>query len=319
MNKYIAYLFFCFSIITLTIIEQSFADLPGKVFSKYVHVNQTEKIELKDDIDLSELDLKNCKINRQLSELRNIVFDKSILSGSDLDETCFINCSFRKTNMSGVVAPSSLFRDCDFADATIIGSNFVLTKEQFCSTASYRNKSIQGTEFHLDISGINFSDYNLRNVGFYGSFVHGCNFSDSLISGASFSGKYEKRDHSKDYGYLLIDNFSCNQLFTTKDYKQGTILDVNFFAVDFSRCNFSKMNLTGCRFNPFIGIEEKIYCDFSNTDMTDAVISHCVFHETKNLTFEQIKSTWNYKVGRMEGIVLPKQIQDLLDAEKHER
>jgi O-phosphoseryl-tRNA(Cys) synthetase len=56
---------------------------------------------------------------------------------------------------------------------------------------------------------------------------------------------------------------------------------------------------------------------FKGANFTDAIISGCIFtNNVKNLTVEQIKSTWNYKVGRMDGIKLPPDIQKALDAEK---
>jgi len=36
----------------------------------------------------------------------------------------------------------------------------------------------------------------------------------------------------------------------------------------------------------------------------------------KNLTLAQIKSTWNYKHGRMEGVELPDELADALKAEE---
>jgi len=48
-----------------------------------------------------------------------------------------------------------------------------------------------------------------------------------------------------------------------------------------------------------------------------SVFSDCDFARTEdNLTLDQIKSTWNYKVGRMEGIVLPQELQEALDIER---
>ena len=54
-------------------------------------------------------------------------------------------------------------------------------------------------------------------------------------------------------------------------------------------------------------------------DITDSVITDCDFTDFKGLTLENVKSTWNYKHGRMEGIKLPEEIQKALDAEKEQR
>jgi uncharacterized protein YjbI with pentapeptide repeats len=294
-----------------------YADLPEKEFTRSIKVNQSTKFDLQDGLDLSGKDLRNCNINRRLEELRNIKFDGSDLTDADLDETYFINCSFRNTKMIRVEAPWSDFEGCDFSGAIIDESNFDLSKEQFCSTASYRNKNIQKARFYINLIGVSFKEFNLTGVDFVGSCVHGCDFSDTIISDISISGKYEYRDKNK--GYIIEDSFSCKQLLSTANYKQSVILNVKFSGMDFSHFDFSKMNLTGCHFYPHShpAIPRKIYyCDFNETKMTDAVISNCIFHDPQNLTLEQIKSTWNYKVGRMNGIKLPEHIQKVLDAEK---
>jgi uncharacterized protein YjbI with pentapeptide repeats len=295
-----------------------YADLPGKEFTKFVKVNESKKIDLQDGLDLSKRDLRNCNINRWLEELRNIKFDGSDLTGADLSETNFINCSFRNTKMIRVKAYWSDFEGCDFSGAIIDESILSLSKEQFCSTASYRNKKIQKASFYMDLKGVSFKEFNLTGVYLVGSWVRGCDFSDAIIFDIRISGKLESRAKGKDEGYIFEDNFSCKQLLSTANYKQGIILNVGFLGMDFSHFDFSKMNLTGCRFYPYAPPEmrQKIHCDFNETNMTDAVISNCIFHDPQNLTLEQIKSTWNYKVGKMNGIKLPEHIQKALDAEK---
>ena len=60
--------------------------------------------------------------------------------------------------------------------------------------------------------------------------------------------------------------------------------------------------------------------DLTGADFRDAVISNVDFGSRdfacKGLTLEQIKSTWNYKNGRMTEIVLPEEIADALQKEK---
>jgi uncharacterized protein YjbI with pentapeptide repeats len=102
------------------------------------------------------------------------------------------------------------------------------------------------------------------------------------------------------------------QLMATANYKRGLFLGIVFFAGDFADCDFSGMNLTGSNF---------ARCDLNNANFEDAVISNVEFathghkwkeESSKGLTVEQIKSTWNYRNGRMDGVVLPKSIVDKL-------
>ena len=59
--------------------------------------------------------------------------------------------------------------------------------------------------------------------------------------------------------------------------------------------------------------EGKLIFRYGKIDLTDSVISGCTLN---GVTLENVKSTWNYKNNRMEGITLPSDIQKALDAEK---
>jgi len=62
-------------------------------------------------------------------------------------------------------------------------------------------------------------------------------------------------------------------------------------------------------------------CDFGGANFRDAVITDVDFgkrsdRQCTGLTTDQIKSTWNYKHDRMEGIRLPKDIAVALETER---
>jgi hypothetical protein len=110
---------------------------------------------------------------------------------------------------------------------------------------------------------------------------------------------------------------------------------IELWSFDFSDYDFSGKDLSGFRFR---------YCYFNNTNFENSNISGVHFYKNftspfhpyfpecgpflpfspfleKNvnnylLTSNQIKSTWNYKHNRMEGIVLPERIAEELAAEK---
>jgi hypothetical protein len=82
-----------------------------------------------------------------------------------------------------------------------------------------------------------------------------------------------------------------------------------------SSMNLSRFNLTGCDFrcyfHPNIPKKDTISLystNFKDVDLTDTVITKCSFEETRNLTAEQIKSTWNYKNKRMDSVTLPEHL-----------
>ncbi|MDR2346325.1 MAG: pentapeptide repeat-containing protein [Planctomycetaceae bacterium] len=74
----------------------------------------------------------------------------------------------------------------------------------------------------------------------------------------------------------------------------------------------SNQNLSNCKFESV---------DLTGTDFTNAIITGVQFngyerYSAINPTIDQIKSTWNYKNNRMDGIKLPPDIQKELDKEK---
>ena len=78
--------------------------------------------------------------------------------------------------------------------------------------------------------------------------------------------------------------------------------------IDLSGCDLSRQNLTGSKF---------AQCDFTGANLEDAVITdthfaRVPFGDSTGLRADQIKGTWNYKNRRIEGVVLPKDIADVL-------
>jgi len=97
---------------------------------------------------------------------------------------------------------------------------------------------------------------------------------------------------------------------TTRSYKNGILYDITFVASDMSNLNFDRMNLTRCYFQD---------CDLTGTTFEDAVVTSVSFRSARGLTAEQIKSTWNYKHGRMKGIRLPEEVAKALEQEERKK
>ena len=248
-----------------------------------------QPIFIHDGIDLSGKNIPYSRINFELGELRDVNFSNSYLCWSDLDETRFINCSFRRANLAYVTAPFSSFENCDFTDAIVGGSNITISNEQLFSTESFKHKRLPGYRFCGDLSGVDFSGFDLKGASFLAATLTDCKFFNADIAGCSFR-----------------ESATKEQLFSTRDFRSGNVIGVYLWAIDFSDSDLSKMNFTN----------SKLYTNLLNVNLSDSVITGCYFDKSENLTLAQIKSTWNYKVGRMEGIKLPKEIQDALDAEK---
>jgi hypothetical protein len=75
-------------------------------------------------------------------------------------------------------------------------------------------------------------------------------------------------------------------------------------ALHLSNFDFSRQNLSGCSFT---------YCDLTDAVFDDAVITQARFSgNNTGLAIDQIKSTWNYKHGRMARVALPQEIAEAL-------
>jgi len=286
-------------------------------FTRYIFLRRSEKlIRLEDGIDLSRQSLPRTIINRELNfpqgpgTLKNIDFSRCNLYDSDLSETDFVNCSFRYANLGSVTALNSFFGGCDFTDADITNSDVFLSKEQLMTTASFKRKDLTGYRFQGDFSGVDFSGFDLsgarfvtdRGVSSFNPTFQGCNFSDAKISATA-------QYHSIPPKTLVFNRMTREQLLSTRCFRQKCVINVNLSGFDFSNMDLSKMNFTGCVF---------LSANFQNADLTDTVFSDCDFVglATNYFTLDQTKSTWNYKVGRLEGIELPEKLQEKFDAER---
>lgn len=141
---------------------------------------------------------------------------------------------------------------------------------------------------------IDFSGIDLTGTSFRGRPLD-ADFSDAMISKCSFDFAITKE-----------------QLCSTRNYREGNLSGIELRHIDLSGCDLSYQNLTGCDF---------VLCDFGGANFRDTVITDADFGKKADwqctgLTLDQMKSTWNYKHNRMEGITLPKEIAKALETER---
>ena len=257
---------------------------------------------------------------------RNVNFSGSNFYGTDWGGASFENCDFSRADLrnANIVYPSlpgGSAKGCDFTDAKIDGAQIHLDAKQLQSTETYKRKDLRGMSFSsVDYNGLDFAGFNLEHCSFGGD----CPWSDCDFTNASIEGM----SVVAYFGYLANDGFrrhmlagarsrvrgkefKIEQLLTTKDFKKGIVKGVRVDNIVFptTTVNLSKMAFIDCCFaSP---TPAKI-------DLTDAVLVECDFRDFDGLTLENVKSTWNYKHGRMEGIKLSEEIQKSLDAEKEQ-
>jgi hypothetical protein len=278
-----------------------------------------KRITLDEVIDLHGNDLSGKTFSRMFIDSRcgdvleyvnNLDF-----SDSSFNQVCLLDYNFRDCDFSRVkFYDVQIFSDVDnsnFQDAWINNSRIPLSRTQLLSTASYKAKNLVGFDpgcTNDAYRGINFAGFDLRYSRFRESNLTNCDFTDAIIEGINLS--------------TAPKCLQLEQLLVTKDFKQGLVKRVNFQYVTWPKhvVDLSRMIFIDCEFNLIWVdyIEGPAYNGSTyvtgKVDLTDSVISGCNIGD--GITLENIKSTWNYKHNRMEGIKLPDEIQKALDAEK---
>ena len=311
--------------------EYVFIGVPKKIqlANGMGHANVwSEKIKLEDGIDLSGKSLKGVSIQWGEGTLKNVNFSKSWLPEADFSQTGFENCDFSDAKLDGAVFDGRVF-GCNFTDATISRAHLTgFLREQLESTRNCSHlKDLSRCSFaYCDFSGINFSNFDLSYAKFDSTWVKDCDFTDARIAGIQFL----------NYawgGMPITQKPKIEQLLSTKDFKEGFVK--NIYVTDMvwpdHVVDLSNMVFIDCHFGwmifPFTtngglpdyeAVKKLPDSAFAKIDLTDSVISGCNFKYFLGLTLENVKSTWNYKHGRMEGILLPEEIQQALDTEKGE-
>jgi uncharacterized protein YjbI with pentapeptide repeats len=237
-------------------------------------------------------------------DLRSASFGGYYGQGKDISRIVFIDCKMSDNTH----ANEYLFRNSQISNYKGMSEwSSNATKEQLYKTRNYDNKRLGKIKIPR-MPGLDLTKHDLTWTTISGS-----------IDENKFEGKenYNLEGYKFDDAYLNKTNISGmnkEQLYVTKSYKEGNLNRVYFSSCNFANANFTKVNLTGCGFANTI---------INTANFTDAIISNCGFRgsysgvdDKMEITIEQIKSTWNYKNNRMDGITFSAKMQKALDAEK---
>jgi uncharacterized protein YjbI with pentapeptide repeats len=261
-----------------TVIEE--CDTAGADFSDVVIDNRTRYHRL--EITPDQLKSTKSYASKELTGCH--VFSPPKTPGRyDFRGFSFHNCTFLGD-----------FAGSDFTDATFAACHFPdgILFEQLASSASYKNKffldvHINGIGGPADFTDVKFADSTLRIDG------------EAVFENTRFTGRCK-----------LLGNFGPSHLRTTYNYRQGDLAGLRFDRIDFSGFDFSGENLTGTEFTR---------CTFQGAAFDDAVISGAKFYADQktapSLTADQIRSTWNFKRGRMQVVELPAALLEALQLE----
>jgi uncharacterized protein YjbI with pentapeptide repeats len=239
----------------------------------------------------------------------------AMISGPPSDERGEpLDYDFRRTDLSRASLFGGDFTKSDFTDSTLFGAEFslcVLAFESLSSSRTFRSRNLQEMTFAgvYFVDACDFSGMDLRRARLLRLSNHArpgplpLNLTDALIQGATFANDP-----------VSVPTVTGKHLRSTASYRQGDLSGIRLYDVDLAGVDLSNQNLTKAAFG---------HCDLTNVDFTGAVITGADFvtfryrrDPTKGLTADQIKSTWNYKHGRMEGIRLPPEIAQALRSEK---
>lgn len=227
--------------------------------------------------DLSMANLSEVLLNG--SSLSGTQFTMANLAAANFGDSDLRNASFRGANLSFASFYNARLVGADFTGANIQGSLLTFkylnpalpndfSKEQLYSTASYQEKNLDG-------------------VGLGGAQLEGWDFTDQMITNASFAGS----------------TLAKEQLYSTASYQQKNLRGIQLGdELDLRDWDFSGQDLTGASF--------RMRTNLTGTNFTDATIAGANFeqlvgesHRT-TLTKEQIYSTASYKQKHLVGIRL---------------
>ncbi len=159
------------------------------------------------------------------------------LVGNDLSGWDFSNQDLTDAELN-----SSILTDTDLTGAVVAEAHFYrttsrgFTKEQLYSTASYRQKNLQGMLLsENDLTGWDFSGQNLAAVSFHDSTMSNTNLTDARVAGADFQ-------RTTSLG------FNKEQLYATRSYRQKTLQGVNLGENDLTSWDFAGQDLTNASF-----------------------------------------------------------------------
>ena len=254
--------------------------------------------------------------------LENVNFTGCDFFGADFRQAIFVRCNFSRALLTYIRSDEyTTFIDCNFEDAILEAFDATtLTLDQLKATRSYKEKTIKCLDFHWPTDH-DFSEFVLDYVS-RGSWNVPPPFHQGKATfdaaGLDLTGTVLKGQFT---------NLSAAQLKQTENFKKKRYENISFLNWripynDYRKFDFSGSILARCYFPN--------NTDLSDADFTDAILYDCVFEgptSLKNpsllkqsqtlqnsLTLDQLKSTGNWKIGRMDLIKLPPELQAQVDA-----
>ncbi|MDO4628373.1 MAG: hypothetical protein Q4C70_04250 [Planctomycetia bacterium] len=209
------------------------------------------------------------------------------------------NCSFAHANILTGYLASINGENIDWTETFFgDGMQFPSSAEDFRKTRNCRLKRVN-VFLSGDFTNFDFSDFII--TGSVGYNIQGAKFENAFFRGESWS--------TPPYfaGGIITSAMTQEQWKQTRNYKSRIYEHLSFEGTTLEGLNLSGILFRSCTLN---GSVAKI-------NLTDAVFLDCDLTKSTGLTFEQVKSTWNYKNDRMDLCQWPEHILKALEAEKN--
>ncbi len=247
-------------------------------------------------------------------DLSNTAFRTGDFTGSKFTDAYIRGATFSAARIQYDQIASTLSWRGRTLDNSFLPTPLAITLKYIdCSGWDFSRRNLRGSKFEwVDLTGANFHRANLREVKFFKCEFGGADLSESDLRNATIVLAGPDRAASiadSDVRGAELLAVSQDQLSSTASYKRGDLSGIKF-RMDLEGMDLSCQVLVDCVFSS---------SNLKNTDFTDAVISGCTFREFSPEhvpSVDQIKSTWNYKHDRMEGIVLPEEVAEALGREE---
>lgn len=302
--------------------------------------NKSKLLDFK-DYDFSNSFVSNCRFS--LVDFTDASFDNAVLR-----DVSFLRCvitldqikstwNYRNGQLDSVELPSELQREIDWEE--FLNSQSLkqgkLLDEEYGKDCLFTRRQLQSLEdakarmgigknsetsllsirisaarekiskcfYYLNIDGWDLSGMDLSDSIVVARSAQKTNFTNAIIEGSHF-----QRAPYRPFNVALWKDPSRKigkeQLESTASYKQKSLQGIQFGDIfDLDQVDFSSCDLSNSIF----------LTDLKGAKLTDAVITGCIFADTYGdeepiVTSWQIRSTWNFRTGHMEGIVLPSRV-----------
>jgi uncharacterized protein YjbI with pentapeptide repeats len=242
----------------------------------------TEGITLGPGIDLSRRhgDSRNLRsadfsggleLSRSLfydSWLDNARFTQANLAGASFIFATLTNADLSQANLSAAVFNSATMTNADLSDAVVKGAHFAkttargFTKDQLYSTASYRERTLQGIGLHdNDLSGWDFAGQDLTGARLAHVRLTNANVTGAIVRGTQFC-------------EVTSRGFTKEQLYSTASYQERNLHGIGLYDNDLSGWDFAGQDLTNAN----------LCCStLANANLTGANVKGADFYQTVSL------------------------------------